>query len=161
MIQAAVDEGPAALTSRYIARETAVSASVNAAISVGFFVAVFGFAGSVTIWGAGNFAFDFLPQTFAVTFFASLAPVLLARKAIRAGKIACARSPLPGLVTLVMRSALFAIAIMFAGAAAWTALLLVTGAVAIDTIPALAIKVAYGAALGGFVTHNRLTAILG
>ena len=50
----------------YIAREILLSALINGAISVAFFVGVFGGAVPVPLWGLGNYAFDLVPQSFAI-----------------------------------------------------------------------------------------------
>lgn len=145
--------------SHYIARETAISAVINAAISMGFFLAVFGLGDSSAIWGLGNYAFDFLPQSFAVAFFASVVPSLLARKAVLSGTFGSA-SDVPGLKTLLARSIILGMSIMVVGAGLCTGVLWLTGAETISLVPALSLKTAYGAALGALVTYKCLTASL-
>lgn len=161
MTLAADSTGPAADASGYIAREMAVSAAINAVISVGFFVAVFGFGASIEIWGLGKFAFDFLPQSFAVAFFASFVPSLLARKAMLAGTLASASKPAPSTSSLFAKSILVGVAAVILGAALWASILWASGAAMIAPIPAFALKLVYGAALGAVVTRRRLQAMLG
>jgi hypothetical protein len=130
-----------------IARESIVSAVVNGVISVGFFILVFGWPQRIAVRGLGNYAFDFLPQSFAIGLMASLVPGLLARKSLdarrQAGAIA-GRSLLNGLVALVIGGGALMAAFWSSGP---------------DTIPvpvALALKVLYGAALGAVVTRAML-----
>ncbi len=160
MTSAADSTGPGADASGYIAREMAVSAAINAVISVGFFVAIFGFGASIEIWGLGKFAFDFLPQSLAVAFFASFVPSLLARKAMLAETLASATKPAPSVSSLFAKSILIVLAAVILGTAIWAAILWASGTAMIAPIPAFALKIAYGAALGAFVTRRRLQAML-
>ena len=145
---------------RYIARETAISAAINAAISLGFFLAVFGLGKDVAVWGIGNYAFDFLPQSFAVTFFASLVPSLLTRKAILSGEIASASGEVATVGSIAIRSIMLGLAIMVVATGLCAGLLLTSGLQALGLVPAFGLKILYGAVLGALVTRNRLTSML-
>lgn len=145
----------------YVTREAAISSVINAAISAAFFLGVFGFGANIPVWGHGNFVFDFLPQTFAVVFFASFVPSLLARKAMSAGKVAAAATAPPSGLALFTAAVLRAIAAMLAGVAIWAALFWLMGTQEIAAVPAFALKVLYGALLGAVVTRNRLRSLLG
>ena len=160
MITAAHGNGPAASGSRYVAREMAISAAINAAISIAFFIAVFGFGASIAIWGLGKFAFDFLPQSLAVAFFASLVPSLLTRKALLAGKVASASRSVPTTGSLLVKSIQLGIAAAIIGTGLWAAILWASGKTTIQPIPAFTLKIIYGAALGAIVTRRRLQAML-
>ena len=142
-----------------IVREAAISAGINAAISAGFFFAFFGLGARVPVWGLGSFAFDFMPQSFAVCFFASFVPSLLATKAAARGRVTCNEmigSPLG----LLRRSMKHGLAGLIIGGALWTALLWLAGVEQIAPSSALAIKIAYGFLLGGAVTARSLRQLL-
>ena len=51
----------------YLLREAVVSAVINALISVAFFVGFFRGIDPIPVWGMNNYAFDFIPQSFAVS----------------------------------------------------------------------------------------------
>jgi hypothetical protein len=146
---------------QYVAREAVISAIINAAISVAFFIAVFGFGARVSVWGVGNYAFDFLPQSLAVTFFASFVPSLLTRKAIAAGKVAGVGGTSASVTDLLKRSILLGLGMMFLGAGVWACLLWLSGIETISFLPAFSLKILYGGILGALVTRYRLTAMLG
>jgi hypothetical protein len=148
--------GVHAETSRYLARETLVSAAINAAISVGFFLLVFQRVDPVPVWGMGNYAFDFVPQSFAIGLMATLVPGLLCRKAIVEGRIAgSSASPVAPRV-MAARAVRNAILAVLAGAGVCALLLWTAGAGALAHTPAFVLKVLYGAALGGLVTRITL-----
>lgn len=147
---------PALPTHRYVLRETAASGGINTALSMGFFLAVFGLDPVVRVWGMGNYAFDFVPQSFAVAFFGALVPSLLARKATLAGKLPSLVHANPAVGKIVLRALAIGIAAMALGSGAWALALMVAG---IDTLafgPAFTIKLLHGAALGGIATHVSL-----
>jgi hypothetical protein len=62
--------------SDYIARETAISAVINAGFSLAFFLLVFGTGGAVV--GVGTYAYDFLPQSCAIAVMSTLIPGAIA-----------------------------------------------------------------------------------
>ena len=138
----------------YIRKETVVSAIISAAISAVFFFGLFGFEGPVPVEGPGNYAFDFLPQSFFVSLMACLVPTLLLRKAVRAGKIDT-RSPPPEVRSAfgwAFASALLGLALgAVVAAALW---FLPTDSFAYGR--AFVAKIIYGAALGSFVTRRNL-----
>ncbi|MXO88170.1 hypothetical protein [Alteraurantiacibacter aestuarii] len=147
--------------SLYIARETVISAAINAAISAAFFLGVFGFGAAVPVWGIGNYAFDFLPQSFAVALFASLVPALLTKKAILAGKVTSALGHVASTGSLLTRAILLGLIIMVLGAGIWAAILWLSGIQILAPVPAFVLKVLYGGVLGALVTRSRIQAMLG
>jgi hypothetical protein len=147
-------------SSRYIARETAVSAAINAAISVGFFMLVFRGIDPVTVWGVGNYAFDFIPQSFAIGFMATLVPGLLCRRAIAANRFAETSSAVPSPASVGARAALNGIAALVVGAGLCALVLWIMGIDEIDRGTAFVAKVLYGAALGALVTRLTLRRML-
>jgi hypothetical protein len=134
----------------YLARETGVSAVVNGLISVGFFAGTFGRIDPIPVWGTGNYAFDFVPQSFAVAFMSVLVPGFLARKAIGAGKFGDCVAPHPR--TIAVRSLSTALVALLMGAGAMALLLRCTGWHEVPSGPAFAFKIVYGALLGAFIT---------
>jgi hypothetical protein len=144
---------------KLIVGETLVSAAINAAISVAFFVAVFGSRDPVPAWGVGHYAFDFAPQSFAIGLMASLVPGLLARKAMTAGRAGSSHAvPTKGaVVTAALFNGLLA---MVAGTAICGLILYLSGAETVQRTPAFAAKVAYGAVLGALVTRRMLKRML-
>ena len=152
--------GAQADASRYLARETLVSAAINAAISVGFFLLVFRGVEPVRVWGMGNYAFDFIPQSFAIGLMATLVPGLLCRKAVVAGRIAgSTESPVTS-GTVIARAVRNAILAVIGGAGACALALWVTGADALSHSSAFVLKVLYGALLGALVTRLTLRSMV-
>lgn len=145
-------------SSRHIARETAVSTGINAAISVGFFVLVFGEVDSVPVWGMGNYAFDFLPQSFAIGLMATLVPGLLCRRAIAAGRFGGNATPTPA--SVIVKAVLNALAALVLGAGLCALALWAAGVEEIDQVTAFVPKVLYGAVLGAIVTRLTLGRML-
>lgn len=140
---------------RHIAREAAVSAAINGVLSLAFFHLAFGGLSAVTVWGAGGYALDFLPQSLAVGFMSALVPGLLFRQALAKGRVAYASVvPVPGVV--VLRAVVWAVAALVAGSALAFATLWAAEVDTIDGSAALVVKMFYGAALGAFVTFASL-----
>jgi hypothetical protein len=138
----------------YLAREAGVSAVINGLISVGFFVGTFGRIDPIPVWGTGNYAFDFVPQSFAVAFMSVLVPGFLARKAIGAGKLGDCLAPRPGVIAA--RSLATALVALLVGAGAMALLLWFAGWRDLPAHPAFAFKIAYGAVLGAFITFRSV-----
>ena len=144
----------------YLARETLISALINGAISVTFFLGVFGRSDPVTVWGIGNFAFDFLPQSFAVGFMATLVPGLLCRRWMLSGGNRAASLIRPTVGSVFSRALLHGFAAVGAGVALCSLALWLSGVHTIPNAPAFVLKVAYGAALGAVVTWITLRRML-
>ncbi|WP_347304627.1 hypothetical protein V5740_13970 (plasmid) [Croceibacterium sp. TMG7-5b_MA50] len=141
-------------------RETLVSAAINAAISVGFFLLVFGLSGPVPVRGVGAYAFDFAPQSLAIGIMATLVPALLLRAALRRGGVSGVATRGPTTRAIVLRALAQGIAAMVIGGGLCAALLWVAGVQQLPLLPAFAAKVAYGAALGAFITRRTLARML-
>ncbi|MFM6829173.1 MAG: hypothetical protein ACKOVA_02375 [Novosphingobium sp.] len=140
----------------YIRRETFVSILINTGLSGLFFLAVFGRSGPVPVWGAGGYVFDFGPQGFMIGLMATLVPGVLARKAMRLGRLSTldghARLPRG----LVLRAMLCGLAGAVAGMAIAAALLAVAGVAMLAWWPAFLVKLVFGAMLAAIVTHAGL-----
>ena len=139
--------------SRYIAREMLVSAVINAVISVGFFLVVFGGIDPVPVWGAGNYAFDFVPQSFAIGLMATLVPGLLCRRALAQDRIAGVGAAQADRGSILIRAVVSAILGVVVGAGLCAIVLWTTGVDALSHTAAFVLKVVYGAALGSLVTR--------
>lgn len=139
----------------WLARETAISAVINAAISAGFFFAMFGLGAPIAVWGMGGFVFDFMPQSLAVAFFASLVPSLLVGKAVAAGMTTFA-SDVPAFTPLFLRSLRRGLVALLIGGGAWAAIFWVFEMHHLPSVSGLWVKVIYGALLGAAVTYRTL-----
>ncbi|UAK22873.1 hypothetical protein [Sphingomonas nostoxanthinifaciens] len=128
---------------RYLLRECTISAAINTALSLIFFLIVFGLGRPAQI---ATLRVDVLPQTFMVALMGSLVPGLLMARAF-----GLPRRP------FVLRAVATAIvATIVAGGAAWLATRGSAGT--LPALPCLLVKMAYGALLGGVVTWLALTA---
>lgn len=134
---------------------------MNAVFSAAMFALVFGRETSqIAIWGVGNFAFDFMPQSFGVVFMSTLIPGFNAQRALRAGKVEAriGSSRLPS--GLLLRALVVAIA---AGLVCGAAASLVLWLVRVELIgwsAALIFKTLYGAALGAAIIPPLLRVAL-
>lgn len=120
-----------------IVRETLVSIAINAVISLAFFFGVFGLGAPIALNAFGP---DFLPQSFMVALMGCLVPgVLVSRRSGGRALPAAARA--------------LALAIVALGVAGGGALLVCRGiGGTIAALPALIVKVAFGAALAAITT---------
>lgn len=143
----------------YILRETIISMAINTAFSLGFFLVVFGMAPVIPMRGLGAYAFDFLPQSFAIALMSTVIPGAIAAKRVRSRAIP--RWQKPGRLPrpLPLRAVVMA-AIGLAVGGVVCAALLALGPVAIGWWPALVAKLAYGGVLAGVVTPPALRAAM-
>jgi hypothetical protein len=126
-------------------RHVLTSLGINAALSAGFFLLVFGLSPRPLSWGApGRLALDFLPQSAIVALMSALVPVLIAVRE------AAWRPGLPGRRAIVVRA--FAFAIGGLGFGGLLALLVPAIVPVVAWLPALLAKVAYGGLLGAAIT---------
>lgn len=130
-----------------IPREAGISFAINATLSLAFFLAVFGVERRALSWAMPDaLAFDFVPQSIAVSLMSALVPALIVRK-----RFAIAI----GLRSIVLRAIAFALA----GAALGGLTAFVTGRAALSPVDwhaALAMKLAYGGSLGALITSLTL-----
>ncbi|WP_066703738.1 hypothetical protein, partial [Sphingobium amiense] len=144
-------------TTAFIARETMVSAVINGAISAAFFLGLFGLRDAVPVTGWGGYAVDFVPQSAPVALMACLVPALLARRAVRTGRIA---SPeLPGVAAL-FRMALICAALSALLGGGVAMIWIGSGIAALAPLPAFVVKIVYGALIGALVTRRVLQRLL-
>lgn len=146
---------------QYIRRETAVSVAINTALSLAFYLVVFGRSGQVPLWGLGAYVFDFVPQGFMIGLMATLVPSALARKALGQGRItAIPQGPAsPGCP--IRRALLVGATSAGIGAGCAAAASAVAGATTIDWHLGLLLKLAFGATLAALVTPLGLAETLG
>lgn len=145
---------------QYIRRETAVSIAINAALSLAFFLLVFGLTGPVPVWGIGAYVCDFATQGFMIALMATLVPGALARKATRLGRIVSLptrRTVASSLIGRAILVGMFGAGVGGAGAAATCAF---TGAATIAWGSALIAKLAFGGLVAGMVTPFGLRIVL-
>ncbi len=144
----------------YIRRETLVSMAINGVLSLVFFLIVFGRASDIPLWGVGNWVFDYLPQGFMITLMSTLVPGALTAKRLKVGALqpSSQKSRLPR--SLVLRALLLSIIAAPVGAALIATIALASGVEVLDWMPALLIKVIYGAILGAVVTPSGLRSAL-
>ena len=144
----------------HLARETLISAAINAAISVAFFLLVFGASARVPVQGIGNYAIDFLPQSFAIGFMATLVPGQLARRALAAGRLSGSTPAIPPARVVARRAAANGMLALVIGGGLCAAALWASGVQDIGWAPAFTGKVLYGGALGALVTAISLNSML-
>lgn len=153
-----IDTTSSATLTRHIARESLVSAVINAVISTGFFVLVFGRLTAVPFWGPGGLIVDAAPQSFMVALMGTLVPGLLTRAAVGRGKLPSSRTVT---VRRLIRSSLAVGALAAGFGVLLTAILasLVPGSAPFG--PVAVAKIAYGAFLGWMVTGWSLRRLFG
>ncbi|RJG57302.1 hypothetical protein D0Z70_03610 [Sphingobium terrigena] len=130
-----------------IPREAGISFAINATLSLVFFLGVFGL-GRRALSGTmpDALAFDFVPQSIAVSLMSALVPALIVRK-----RLAMAI----GLRSIVLRAIAFALA----GAALGGLIAFLIGSAGfspVDWHVALAMKLTYGGSLGALITSLTL-----
>lgn len=124
-------------------REAGVSFGINAALSLVFFLAVFGVTVRPLGWAAPDaLGLDFVPQTIAVSLMSALVPALIARRRLSL------TVPFPVIVLRAFGCAL-------AGGALGAGLAFVTTQAGLPVIgwgAALGLKLLYGGTLGAITT---------
>lgn len=134
-----------------INREARISAVINGVLSAVFFFLVFGLDGvPVTTGAPDHYGFDFVIQGAIVALMAALVPSFLLRR-----KAAASASRLPSVARLVgfaLMASILAALISFAVGMGLSAEM-----DSIDYIPALALKIMFGLALGFTITRSVLS----
>jgi hypothetical protein len=146
-------------TTAYIRRETLISVAINVALSLAFFLLVFGNANDVAVRGIGNYAFDFLPQSFMISLFSALVPGLITARKLKQGKVAPLELPSRLPRALLRRVVILTFSGAIAGGVVMS-LLLTTGLETLDGTTALAAKMVFGGFLAAVVTVAGLRAAL-
>jgi hypothetical protein len=145
--------------SSYIARETVISMVINTGFSLAFFLLVFRLLPLVPVRGFGAYAFDFLPQSFAIALISTLVP-----GAIRAAVASGAGRPVGTGLAPAAQSGVAHGGCGLAGDGGRgrtpCGLLLATEMVSMGWWSALIVKLIYGAALAGVITPPTLWAAL-
>lgn len=130
-----------------IPREAGISFAINATLSLAFFLGVFGLDRRALSWAMPDaLAFDFVPQSIAVSLMSALVPALMVRK-----RLAMAI----GLRSIVLRAVAFAMA----GAALGGLIAFLADRATlspVDWYAALAMKLIYGGSLGALITSLTL-----
>jgi hypothetical protein len=134
--------------SRFLTIEAAVSAVINGALSAGFTALLFSGRGVVPPYGQGGYAMDFPIQSFMVALMSVTVPSLIVQARLRSGKLAFLRGASAGPLWRRSVGAAFAAAAVLGGAA--MAVSLAAPPLAFANL--MALKIAYGAALGAVLT---------
>lgn len=156
MIATAAHEGPEAARATLLRRETILAGIINAAMSIGFFLAVFGWAPAAS----RALALDFLAQTFGITMLGCLVPSLITLARVHRGAVVPA-GPVPSRTrqaASVLAAAAIAVPVLGGGAALLTIAL---APALVAPVPALAVKTLYGAAVGVIMTPPMIRLALG
>ncbi len=146
---------------RYLARETAVSAAVNAALNGFVCWLVFGRGGATSIDDARAFATDFLPQAFILSLMSTLVPGAVTRRRMRTGEVQALEGPPSKLPrNLLLRALCIAGLAMLIGGGAALLLTLAVWQGPLSITQVYAIKVLFGVLLAVPVTLIGLRAAL-
>jgi hypothetical protein len=154
------------LRTKYLAVETAISITVNAAISVGFVWLVFHGHDPVPTSGPGSLVRDAAPQTFMVTLMSTLVPSLITRQRMRSGHLDAWHRGQPGAThrptsKIFLRALAFAVAAGVVGLIVNAAILplLFPGSLAYDRV--FVLKAVYGALIALVITPLAISWVLG
>lgn len=142
-MQRGIVKGGSALSAAALARETAISVAINCTMSTAFYLLLFHDVEPVPIWGLGNYAFDFGPQTFMIALMGTMVPGLITARALKYQ--GCARA-------IIGRALRFALVAVLIGVAATCASLWMLGIESLGFRQGLIAKLAYGATLAAIVT---------
>lgn len=155
-----MDKASASDVQSYIRRETMVGIVVSLVLSPTVYLAGFYGQDPVQLWGAGNWLFDFLPQSFMIALMASLAPGAITLRRIARGSVmtVAGTSMLPR--GLVARSLVLAVLSAAIGSGFFAAICLGFGLETLAATPALLVKTIYGGLLAAVVTPLGLRATL-
>lgn len=134
-----------------ITREARISAVINGVLSAVFFFLVFGFDGQDIVTGApDHYGFDFVIQGAIVALMAALVPSFLLRR--KAAHSASRLPSIPRLIGFALIASILSALISFGVGTVLSARM-----DSIDYVPALALKVMFGLALGFAITRSVLS----
>lgn len=133
---------------RFLTIEAITSGAINAVLSIAFAAAVFAGHPIIPATGAGGFAPDVLPQTFMVTLMGTAVPSLIVRGRLRSGRLPGFESVEAGPLWRRALGAAIAVTVVAGGGAFAISL----AAPPLSFAALLALKAAYGGALGASVT---------
>lgn len=137
-------------------RDTVASAVVNAVVSIGFFLLVFGW---VPVAGR-SLAIDFLAQTFGITFLGGIVPSFIMLARVRKGIVSPA-GPVPSGARQIFRLFGLALAAMPLLGGAALLLMLAFGPAIMSPQTALIVKSLYGGLVGILTTPPILRSAMG
>jgi hypothetical protein len=143
--------------SRYVLIETMISMAINAAISAGFALLIFGRRAEVDLWGLGGLALDFVPQTFMIAMMSVLVPTALTRRRVGTGALMRVGSPNSHLPRNLLIRALVAASVstvLLGGLAIAVLAAIWSGPISFAAV--LPLKILYGAAVALLVTPAAL-----
>lgn len=132
------------LSTAALVRETTISVVINCALTAAFYFLLFHGVEAVPVWGVGNFAFDFGPQTFMIALMGTMVPGLIASRTLR--------SPATPRAKIIRRALVFAVVALIFGCAMTSTSLWLLGIKTIAFQQGLMAKLLYGGALAAIVT---------
>lgn len=145
---------------KYIRTETIFSIIGSSVINILFFFLVFGASGPVTVWGMGNYVFDFVPQSFFTALICVLLPGLITRSRLSKGLFAPLHNPHISNIALVGRGLGYGFFALLTGGGAVATALHLWAVSHINWWPAFIAKILYGAVVAAITTTVGLRALL-
>lgn len=139
-----------ALSTAALARETTISVVINCALTAAFYFLLFHGVEAVPIWGVGNFAFDFGPQTFMIALMGTMVPGLIASRKFRSSATPKTK--------IIQRALVVAVVALIVGCSITTASLWLLSSDVVAFNQGLKAKILYGGALAAIVTPLFLRA---
>lgn len=144
---------------RYLRTEVAIAAIINAALSAAFVWLTFGGQAIVPVLGWRGLAADAIPQSLMVALMSCLVPTVLTRRRIAAGQVAPLLSERRWPRHALVRALVVAVPIAAMAGLAGMAVLPLTGS-AWSFATVAAVKLLYGALLGGMIARLAVTLAL-
>ena len=142
------------MSDKTVRKHVLQSTAINAALSIAFFLAVFGVPGRALAWAAPDrLALDFLPQAGMIGLMSALVPSLIVRREL--GAVHACRSTR----RIVAAAGGWALVALLVGAGA-AGLAHVYGVPTIGGWQALLMKTLFGAALGAGVTSRAIRRVV-
>jgi hypothetical protein len=145
---------------RYIRTETIFSTIGSTVVNILFFFLVFGTKGPIEVWGAGQYAFDFVPQSFMTALLCTWLPGVITRKRLASGAVNHLLGPRPRPASLILRGLLYGVVALGLGAGAVAAGLYLLGLHEVNWLGGFVFKLAFGAIVAAIVTPLGLRALL-
>ena len=144
----------------YIRKETLFSIIGSTVVNILFFLLVFGTSGVLEVWGIGNYAFDFVPQSFMTALICTWLPGAITRKRLASGAATYMPGPLPRPASLILRGLFYGTIALGLGAGTVAAGLHLSKLSEVSWLGGFFFKLAYGAILAAIVTPIGLRAVL-
>lgn len=144
---------------KYIRTETIFSVVGSTVVNILFFFLVFGATGPLEVWGIGNYAFDFVPQSFMTALICTWLPGAITRNRLASGVVNHQPGPRPRPASLILRGLLYGTVALVLGAGTVTTGLHLFGLNDVNWLGSFAFKLAFGAVVAAIVTPVGLHAV--